>query len=149
MDGKSKSLFHLPSEKVEKIRTQTFSNADPKQIEPKNIKLYNDSLGLSNLNTISKKELETRLKKEENLFQLMEEFPDDVNAHDTILKEISKKDAALKKLIEDYFRERTDSAYNTWPYNPEKLDKRLSVAINAAFRQGLKYDSENKKLIVE
>lgn len=38
-----------------------------------------------------------------------------------------------------------DSAYNTWPYNPEKLDKRLSVPINAAFRQGLKYDSENKK----
>lgn len=145
LDGKSKSLFNLPAEKVEKIRSQTFTNADPKQIEPTNIKLYNDSLGLSNLNTISKKDLESRLKKEENLFQLMEEFPDDVNAHDTILKEISKKDSGLKRLIEDYFRERNDSAYNTWPYNPEKLDKRLSVPINAAFRQGLKYDSENKK----
>ncbi|MBM9590609.1 hypothetical protein JWG41_09160 [Leptospira sp. 201903075] len=145
LDGKSKSLFNLPSEKVEKIRTQTFSNADPKQIEPKNLKLYNDSLGLSNLNTISKKELETRLGKEKDLFQLMEEYPDDVTAHDTILKEIAKKDKTLKNLVEDYFRERTDSAYNTWPYNPEKLDKRLSVAINAAFRQGLKYDSENKK----
>lgn len=145
LDGKSKSLFNLPAEKVEKIRSQTFTNADLKQIEPTNIKLYNDSLGLSNLNTISKKDLESRLKKEENLFQLMEEYPDDVNTHDTILKEISKKDSGLKRLIEDYFRERTDSAYNTWPYNPEKLDKRLSVPINAAFRQGLKYDSENKK----
>ncbi|MGE8845482.1 hypothetical protein ACO2KS_17960, partial [Leptospira terpstrae] len=81
LDGKSKSLFKLPAEKVEKIRSQTFTNADPKQIEPTNIKLYNDSLGLSNLNTISKKDLESRLKKDENLFQLMEEYPDDVNAH--------------------------------------------------------------------
>ncbi|TGM03183.1 hypothetical protein [Leptospira jelokensis] len=145
LDGKFKTLFNLPSEKVEKIRTQTFSNADPKQIEPKNLKFYNESLGLSNLNTISKKELESRLRKEKDLFQLMEEFPDDVTAHDTILKEISKKDKTLKNLVEDYFRERTDSAYNTWPYNPEKLDKRLSVAINAVFRQGLKYDAENKK----
>lgn len=145
LNGESKSLFNIPADKVEKIRTQTFSNADPKHIEPKNIKLYNDSLGLSNLNTISKKDLELRLKKEEDLFQLMEEFPDDVNAHDTILKEIAKRDTTLKRLIEDYLRERTDSAYNTWPYNPEKLDKRLSLAINAAFRQGLKYDAENKK----
>jgi hypothetical protein len=145
LDGKSKSLFNLPSDKLEKIRSLTFSNADPKQIEPKNIKLYNDSLGLSNLSTISKKDLESRIKTEENLFKIIEDYPDDVNAHDIILKEISKKDPNLKKLIEDYFRERTDSAYNTWPYNPEKLDKRLSVAINAAFRQGLKYDAENKK----
>ncbi|TGL85242.1 hypothetical protein EHQ68_17510 [Leptospira congkakensis] len=145
LDGQSKTLFNLSSEKVEKIRTQTFSNADPKQIEPKNAQLYNDSLGFSNLKTISKKELETRLKSDSDLFQLIEEYPDDVLTHDTILKEISKKDPNLKKLIEDYFRERTDSAYNTWPYNPEKLDKRLSVVINAAFRQGLKYDADNKK----
>lgn len=145
LDGKSKSLFNLPTEKVEKIRSQTFSNADPKQIEPKNIKLYNESLGLSNLKTISKKDLESKIKTEENLFKIIEDYPDDVNAHDLVLKEISKKDTNLKKLIDDYFRERTDSAYNTWPYNPEKLDKRLSVAINAAFRQGLKYDAENKK----
>ncbi|TGL50778.1 hypothetical protein EHQ55_07005 [Leptospira meyeri] len=145
LDGKSKTLFNLASEKVEKIRTQTFSNADAKHIDPKNLKIYNDTLGLSNLKTISKKELESRLKSELNLFQLMEEFPDDVATHDSILKEISKKDTNLKRLIDDYFRERTDSAYNTWPYNPEKLDKRLSVAINAAFRQGLKYDAENKK----
>ncbi|MCT8335638.1 hypothetical protein NUH30_18280 [Leptospira sp. 85282-16] len=145
LDGKSKSLFNLPSEKVEKIRSQTFSNADPKQIEPKNIKLYNESLGLSNLKTISKKDLESRIQTEENLFIIIEDYPDDINTHDLVLKEISKKDTNLKKLIDDYFRERTDSAYNTWPYNPEKLDKRLSIAINAAFRQGLKYDAENNK----
>ncbi|PJZ43842.1 hypothetical protein [Leptospira brenneri] len=145
LDNQSKTLFNLPSEKVEKIRTQTFANADPKQIEPKNIKIYNDSLGLSDLKTISKKELESRLKTEENLFKLIEEYPEDVATHDIILKEIAKKDKDLKNLIEDYFRERTDSAYNTWPYSQEKLDKRLSLAINAAFRQGLKYDAENKK----
>ncbi|PJZ83051.1 hypothetical protein [Leptospira harrisiae] len=145
LDGKSKTLFKIKSENVEKIRTQTFSNADPKQIEPKNLKLYNDSLGISNLKTIPKKELDSRLKTNVDLFQLMEEFPDDVTTHDFILKEISKKDINLKKLIDDYFRERNDSAYNTWPYNLDKLDKRLSVAINAAFRQGLKYDADNKK----
>ncbi|TGL25671.1 hypothetical protein EHQ47_01595 [Leptospira bourretii] len=145
LEGKSKTLFNVASEKVEKIRSQTFSNADPKHIDPKNLKIYNESLGLSNLKTISKKELESRLKSEVDLFKLIEEFPEDVAAHDTILKEISKNDTNLKRLIDDYFRERTDSAYNTWPYNPEKLDKRLSVAINAAFRQGLKYDAENKK----
>ncbi|TGL33405.1 hypothetical protein [Leptospira perdikensis] len=145
LEGNSKTLFNISSEKVEKIRTQTFNNADPKQIEPRNVQLYNDSLGLTNLKTISKKELESRLKTDSDLFQLIEEYPDDVTTHDTILKEIAKRDPNLKRLIEDYFRERTDSAYNTWPYNPDKLDKRLSVVINAAFRQGLKYDADNKK----
>ncbi|MCW7470730.1 hypothetical protein [Leptospira kanakyensis] len=145
LDGNLKTLFNVPSEKVEKIRTQTFGNADPKQIEPKNVQLYNDSLGLSNLKTISKKELESRMKTDSDLFQLIEDYPDDVTTHDTILKEISKKDPNLKRVIEDYFRERMDSAYNTWPYNPEKLEKRLSTVINAAFRQGLKYDADNKK----
>ncbi|XDD44772.1 hypothetical protein AB3N58_18060 (plasmid) [Leptospira sp. WS60.C2] len=145
LDGNIKTLFNVPSEKVEKIRTQTFNNADPKQIEPKNVQLYNDSLGLSNLKTISKKELESRMKTDSDLFQLIDDYPEDVAAHDIILKEISKKDPNLKRVIEDYFRERTDSAYNTWPYNPEKLEKRLSTVINAAFRQGLKYDADNKK----
>ncbi|GBF41491.1 hypothetical protein LPTSP2_07680 [Leptospira ellinghausenii] len=145
LDGNLKTLFNVPSEKVENIRTQTFKNADPKQIEPKNIQLYNDSLGLSNLKTISKKELESRMKTDSDLFQLIEDYPDDVATHDIVLKEISKKDPNLKRVIEDYFRERTDSAYNTWPYNPEKLEKRLSTVINAAFRQGLKYDADNKK----
>lgn len=145
LDGDLKTLFNVPSEKVENIRTQTFNNADPKQIEPKNIQLYNDSLGLSNLKTISKKELESRMKTDSNLFQIIEDYPDDVATHDIVLKEISKKDPNLKRVIEDYFRERTDSSYNTWPYNPEKLEKRLSTVINAAFRQGLKYDADNKK----
>ncbi|XDD48623.1 hypothetical protein AB3N60_19185 (plasmid) [Leptospira sp. WS39.C2] len=145
IEGTTSSLFNVPKEKVETIRTQTFNNADPKQIEPSKLKIYNENLGFSNRITLSKKDLDAKIKNGADLFQVMEEYPDDVNIHDLILKEISKQDQNLKKLIEDYFRERTSKAYNTWPYRIEKLDKRLSVAVNAAFRQGLKYDSDNTK----
>ncbi|WP_411823369.1 hypothetical protein [Leptospira sp. 'Mane'] len=145
LNGKSKTFNSVPSEKIEKLRDLTFRNCDPNQIEPQNRKSYDDVLGLSSLKTLSKKELETKLKEGAEPFALIIAYPEDVNSHDLLLKEAGKKDPAFAKIIEEYFRERNDSAYNEWPYKKERLDKRLSLPVSAAFRQGLKYDSENKK----
>ncbi|MDF3818267.1 hypothetical protein P3G55_00060 [Leptospira sp. 96542] len=144
-DKKTKDLFGIPKEKVEKIRDLTFKNSEPKHIEPNNIPIYNEVIGLNAIKTASKKELNEVIKNEGDLFAFIESYPEDVNTHDQILKTISQKDEHLKKIIDEYFRERTDSAYNEWPYKADNLDKRLSTVISAAFRQGLNYSPDNKK----
>lgn len=106
-------------------------------------------MGLSSIKTLSKKELEIKLKNGEEPLRIMSEFPEDVATHDLLLKEIGKNDPDFSKLVEEYFKERTDDSYNEWPYRKERLDQRLSLPVSAAFRQGLKYDSDNKNHFAE
>ncbi|MDV6236204.1 hypothetical protein CH379_011275 [Leptospira ellisii] len=145
LDGKSDSLGRIAVKKLQEIREQTFRNCDPKQIEPENRKLLEQATGLAGKKKISSADLKKRIQKGDDPAALIEEFSEDVDTHDFLLKEIGKKDQKFGKLVEEYFRERTSSSYNEWPYNKDNLDRRLSLPVSAAFRQGLNYDSENKK----
>ncbi|MBM9500855.1 hypothetical protein JWG44_11405 [Leptospira sp. 201903071] len=145
LDGKSDSLGRVKGKKLQELREQTFKNCDISQIEPENKKLLEEVTGLSGKKKIATGDLKKRIQNGEDPLSLMEEFPEDVETHDFLLKEIGKKDPKFSKTVEQYFKERTDSTYNEWPYKKEDLDLRLSLPVSAAFRQGLNYDVENKK----
>ncbi|RHX88029.1 hypothetical protein [Leptospira stimsonii] len=145
LDEKSDSIGKIKGKKLKELRDETFKNCDVSQIEPENRKLLEEATGLSGKKKISTGDLKKRIQKGENPLSLMEEFPEDVETHDFLLKEIGKKEPKFSKLVEQYFKERTDSSYNEWPYKKEDLDSRLSLPVSAAFRQGLNYDVENKK----
>lgn len=145
LDEKSDSLGKVKAKKLEELRDETFKNCDISQIEPENRKLLEEATGLSGKKKIASGDLKKRIQKGEDPLSLMEEFSEDVETHDFLLKEIGKKDPKFSKLVEQYFKARTDSTYNEWPYKKEDLDLRLSLPVSAAFRQGLNYDVENKK----
>ncbi|MCG6169465.1 hypothetical protein [Leptospira sanjuanensis] len=145
LDGKSDSIGKLNAKKLQELREQTFRNCDSKQIEPANRKRLEEATGLAGKKKISTADLKKRIQNGDDPLSILEEFPEDVETHDFLLKEIGKKDTKFGKLVEQYFKERTDSSYNEWPYKKEDLDPRLSLPVSAAFRQGLHYDSENKK----
>ncbi|WP_205872813.1 hypothetical protein [Leptospira kmetyi] len=145
LDGKSDSFGKLNAKKLQELRNETFKNCDAKQIEPENRKLLEEATGLAGKKKIATADLKKRIQSGEDPLSLIEEFPEDVETHDFLLKEIGKKDSKFGKIVDEYFKERTDSSYNEWPYDKKNLDKRLSLPVSAAFRQGLHYDSENKK----
>jgi hypothetical protein len=63
----------------------------------------------------------------------------DVDAADAALRELAARDAKMQKLVDAYFRERTQEAYNHWPHRATLPDEMLAhVAI--AFRAGLAVD---------
>ncbi len=93
------------------------------------------------------RQIEARLAAGEDPWAVIAEYPDDVAVHDLALESIvsSKKDKELAARIKRYFSERTSEAYNTWPCDPAEYDRRFNPVIAAAFRSGLRYDSDHKK----
>jgi len=94
-----------------------------------------------------RQQIQARLAAGEDPWALVAEFPDDVAVHDLALESIvaAKKDKELAARIKQYLGERTSEAYNTWPYDPEKYDRRFNTVVAAAFRSGLRYDADHSK----
>ncbi|HOX46226.1 MAG TPA: hypothetical protein PK668_21660 [Myxococcota bacterium] len=93
-------------------------------------------------------ELGRRLRAGEDGWALIAELADDVEAHDLVLAELAGRDAALAKTVERYHRARAEEdAWKEWPsrWEEEAFDRRLAPVVGAAFRAGLRFDSDHQR----
>ena len=136
-------LGRLKPEQLVALREAVAKNAEPSQLDPKMARTVSAARAPAG-KTSTPKEINARLAKGEDGWSLIDEFPDDVATHDLVLTKLAARDPALKKTVADYFEERASAAYSIWPYRGKNYDKRLTPAISAAFRSGLKYDADRR-----
>jgi hypothetical protein len=122
-------------------------NADPSLLEPR-ARAAAEKARAAGIAKADRSALKTRLAAKEDGWKLIAEFPDDVEAHDLILDALAKRDADIKRTLEQYRRAReAKHLFDDWPssYSREKVDRRFSRPVAAAFRSGLGFDADNKR----
>jgi hypothetical protein len=137
----------LKPKQLDELKQAVRKNADENLLEPA-ARARTSKERSAGIQKANPKDIAARLKKGEDGWTLIAEFPDDVETHDAILKSIAKKEKAFAKTLERYMQQRAeDDIWDKWPseYSDEEIDKRLSPAIGAAFRAGLKFDSDHKR----
>lgn len=120
----------------------TRRNADPEQIDPASRAAIEQERGGTKADP---DEVAAELEAGRSPMQIIEAHPDDVELHDEMLAKLAEHDEEFAELVEEYQDERTDDAYNDWPWDGSTPDARLSIPIAAAFRSGLKYSASHKK----
>ncbi|MFZ5443569.1 MAG: hypothetical protein ACOZQL_26420 [Myxococcota bacterium] len=144
---KKAKLGKLGPAQLQKLRAAVRKNADPSLLEPA-ARAEAEKSASAGVVKADKKALLARLAAGEDGWKLIAEFPDDVDAHDAVLTELARKDAALAETFDDYKKARAeDDVYDAWPgdWSDEQVDPRFSPVVSAAFRQGLRFDADNPR----
>ncbi|KAB2932715.1 MAG: hypothetical protein F9K24_10065 [Leptonema illini] len=132
------------ADRLSKLRENTRKNCSDAQLEASQEQATSAEQSKAT-NRLTEKQCQSRLASGEDPFAIIAAFPDDVATHDLCLETAAKNDAEFAKQAKQYFSERADSYYNTWPYDSDRLDRRFSLPCSAAFRSGLRYNAEHKK----
>jgi len=148
-DPKKAKLGKLGPKKLAELCAAVRKNADERLLEPAvraSVAKTRDA-GVTKANP---KDLAARLAKGEDGWALIAAFPDDVAAHDLVLAALAKEDKALSETVKRYEKARAEEdIWDAWPsrWDQKKtaFDRRLSPVVGAAFRAGLKFDSDHKR----
>lgn len=138
MDGTSDKLGAITSAQLDELRAACAKNAVPELLEAAIEEAGGDDV-------LSAEGFAAAIGDGADPFELMTRYPADVATHDRALDHAATTDEELAKVVERYRRARSSAAYNTWPYNPKKLERRLSLPVSAAFRAGLRYDADHDR----
>lgn len=144
---KKAKLGALEPAQLAELRAAVQKNADPSLLEP-GAREAVERQRAGSVVKADRKAVLARLAAKEDGWKLMAEFPDDVETHDAILDVLAKKDAALAETVERYREARVArNIFDDWPdkWSKEKIDRRLSRPVAAAFRSGLGFDADNKR----
>src|SRR5205085_7994221 len=128
-------LGKLSASTLAELRAAVAKNADEKLLDP----ARRDAVAKARAGDVVKadpKAIKQRLAAGKDGWALIAEFPDDVAAHDLVLAELAKQDERLAKLVKTYQAQRkeTDTSDHYALGLDDKLDRRLSPALGAAFR---------------
>ncbi len=136
----------LSAKALAKLCEAVRKNAPPELLDPAVAGTLTNERAAKN-GSASREKVRARLAAGEDPWAIVAEHPHDVAVHDLALESLasSARDKKLASCIKEYFRERKCEAYNTWPYDSEKYDRRFNPVIAAAFRSGLRYDVDHPK----
>jgi hypothetical protein len=142
-DPEKAELGRLNQEKIVKLKSETRKNCIPEMLEPEQREALLTERGVDKIKTLSPQKFKELIARGTEPMEIIREYPLDVATHDRALKELGSRDKDFLETVDEYFNERSQKAYNRWPYGEKSLDKRFAIPVAAAFRSGLMFDEDN------